>query len=132
MGHSAKEITNSDNGNDIDAVILPYRNPACTHRLPTRFQNVANISLSLKNDDISQLPFTKSRYKEINSLLEKGAFEVIIISDIPSGMEIFNSRFVDKIKNDRTATAFEKSRLVVQAYNNHGKEEILTQSPTIY
>ena len=46
-------------------------------------------------------------------------------------MRIFNSRFVDEIKNEGTAMAFEKSRLVVQAYNNHGKEEILTQSPTI-
>ena len=27
--------------------------------------------------------------------------------------------------------AFEKSRLIVQAYINHGKNEILTQSPTI-
>ena len=46
-------------------------------------------------------------------------------------MRIFNSRFVDEIKNERTATAFEKLRLVVQAYNNHSKEEILTQSPII-
>ncbi len=46
-------------------------------------------------------------------------------------MIIFNSRFVDEIKKEGTATAFEKSRLVVQAYNDHGKEVILTQSPTI-
>lgn len=46
-------------------------------------------------------------------------------------MRIFNSRSVDEIKNDEIATVFENSRLVIQAYNNYGKEEILTQSPTI-
>ena len=67
----------------------------------------------------------------INGLLEKSAFKVVAISDILSRMRIFNSRFVEEIKNEGTVTAFEKSRLVVQAYNDHGKEEILTQSPTI-
>ncbi len=46
-------------------------------------------------------------------------------------MRIFNSRFVDEIKKEGTATAFEKSRLVVQAYSNHSKEGNLTQSHTI-
>jgi hypothetical protein len=35
---------------------------------------------------------------------------------------------MDEIKNLGTDKAFEKSRLVVQAYNNQGKELVLTQS----
>ena len=127
---SAKKDTNNNNKDNIDAAELPRRNPGCIYRLPTRFQHMANISVFLKND-ASQPPFTKSRRKKINGLLEKGAFKVVSISDVPSGMRIFNSCFVDEIKNEGTATAFKKSRLVVQAYNNHGKEKILTQSPTI-
>lgn len=46
-------------------------------------------------------------------------------------MRIFNSCFIDEIQNEGTATTFKKLRLVAQAYNNHSKEEILTQSPTI-
>ena len=38
---------------------------------------------------------------------------------------------MDEIKNPGTDKAFEKSRLVVQAYNDQGKELVLTQSPTI-
>jgi len=53
------------------------------------------------------------------------------MTDIPQGVRIFNSRFVDEIKNAGTDKAFEKSRLVVQAYNDHEKELVLTQSPTI-
>lgn len=56
--------------------------------------------------------FVESWQKEIDGLLEKGMFEVVPISQVPEGIGIFNSRFVDKIKNTGTATAFEKSRLV--------------------
>ena len=125
-----KEVTGSDNRYNIDVAKLLHRNPARTYRLSTRFQYMADIFVFLKNN-ASKPPFTNSRRKEINGLLEKGVFEVVTISDVLSRMRIFNSRFVDKIKNEGTAIAFEKSRLVVQAYNNHGKEEILIQSPTI-
>ena len=91
---------------------------------------MGDISVFLKNN-ASKLSFTKSQRKEINGLLEKSAFKVISILDVPSGMRIFNSCFVDGIQNKGTATAFKKSRLVVQAYDNHGKDEILTQSSTI-
>ena len=40
-------------------------------------------------------------------------------------------QFVDEIKNPRIDTTFEKSRLVVQAYNNEEKDLVLNQSPTI-
>lgn len=109
---SAKEDINDDNRDNIDVVELSCQNPAHTHFLPTRFQYMANISVFLKNN-VSQPSFTKSQYKEINGLLEKGAFKVISILDVFNRMRIFNSRFIDEIKNKRTAIVFKKSRLVV-------------------
>ena len=53
------------------------------------------------------------------------------ILELPKDIRIFNFRFVDKIKNIGTAIVFEKSRLVVQDYNDHGKTAILAQSSTI-
>jgi hypothetical protein len=41
-------------------------------------------------------------------------------------MRIFNSRFIDEIKDIGTDKTFEKSRLVIQAYNNLKKSIILT------
>ena len=38
---------------------------------------------------------------------------------------------MDKVKHAGTDKAYEKSRLVVQAYNDQEKDLILTQSPTI-
>ena len=50
---------------------------------------------------------------------------------MPITAHLFNLQFVDDIKFPGTPKAFEKSRLVVQAYNDEGKKTILTQSPTI-
>ena len=103
--------------------------PQRVHRLPTRFQqNVADISVYL-TDNLT--PFTESRRKEINGLLERGVFMIVNETDIPQGTRIFNSRFVDEIKNSGINDAYEKSRLVVQAYDDQNKSLILTQSPTI-
>lgn len=64
-------------------------------------------------------------------MIEKGVFQVVNLKDIPSDIQIFKSRFVDEIKNPGTDKAFEKSRLVVQAYNDTDKTLVLTQSPII-
>ena len=58
--------------------------------------------------------------------MEKGTFELIDASDITEGVQIFGSRFVDEIKNPATDKAFERLRLVVQAYRGGGKNLILT------
>jgi hypothetical protein len=73
----------------------------------------------------------ESRHKEINGLLERGVFAIVNEADISQDIRIFNSRFVDEIKNSGTNEAYEKSRLVVQAYDDQNKSTILTQSPTI-
>ena len=74
---------------------------------------------------VQETPFTDSWYKEINGLLEKGVFVVIMERNIPQGVHIFNSRFIDKIKHPSTDKAFKKLRLVIQAYNNQGKGLVL-------
>ena len=46
-------------------------------------------------------------------------------------IHIFNSRLVDEIKAKATDNPYEKSRFVIQAYNDYDKWDILTQSPTV-
>ena len=70
-------------------------------------------------------------YKEINRLLEKGVFVVITERDIPQSVYIFNLCFINEIKYFSTDKAFEKLRLIVQAYNDQRKDLVFTQSPTI-
>jgi hypothetical protein len=73
----------------------------------------------------------KSRRKELDDLFERGVFEVVDISTILQNCRTFKARFVDEVKFSGTNKAYEKSRLVVQGYDDRGKKEILTQSPTI-
>ena len=54
-----------------------------------------------------------SKRKEINRLINKGVFYIVNISEVLKGLQIFNSRFVNEIKNIGTKKAFEKSRLIV-------------------
>ena len=76
-------------------------------------------------------PYVESRKKKMIELIEKRMFISINKKKMSEGMRIFNSRFVDEMKNVDTNSAFEKSRLIVQAYNDSIKHFVLTQSPTI-
>jgi hypothetical protein len=75
--------------------------------------------------------FSASQQKELTRLLAKGVFNIVKLSEVPNRIRLFNSRFVNNVKNKGTDKAFEKSRLVVQAYNDLEKASVLTQSPTI-
>jgi hypothetical protein len=57
--------------------------------------------------------FIESWYKEINGLLKKSVFKFINTVDILKGVKIFNSQFVDEIKNTKTDKAFKKFKLVI-------------------
>jgi hypothetical protein len=71
--------------------------------------------------------FKRSQQQEINGLIVREVFEFVQYNlNKHSGVRIFNSRLVNKVKEKATNSPFEKSRLVVQAYNNKGKELILT------
>jgi hypothetical protein len=64
-------------------------------------------------------------------LLEKRVFELIIIDAVLKDVRIFNSRFVDEIKHPDIPDVYEKSRLMIQTYNDHDKTLMLIQSSTI-
>jgi hypothetical protein len=61
----------------------------------------------------------------------KKVFEIIKLENIFLLTCLFNSQFVNEVKHKKTIQIFEKSRLVVQAYNNTEKEVVLTQLLTI-
>jgi hypothetical protein len=107
------------------------RNPPRDRRLPARFRDssIADIAVYIINPPGTD--YTESRKKELDGLLERKVFEIVHESDITPTARIFKSRFVDEVKFHGTDKAYEKSRLVVQAYNDDDKKGILTQSPTI-
>ncbi|TAQ83679.1 hypothetical protein B7494_g7997 [Chlorociboria aeruginascens] len=105
---------------------LPTRDPAAESVEPTvslprrqgRPRNnavpalPADISIYLEND--LTLPSESPSKSPTELLLTK-----VPLDDVLLGTWIFNSRFVDEVKHAGTSSAFEKSRLVVQAYNDN-------------
>ncbi|EED15826.1 conserved hypothetical protein [Talaromyces stipitatus ATCC 10500] len=76
-------------------------------------------------------PFELSAMAEIDGLIANGTFKIIHREDLDlRAVRIFNSRLVNEIKG-KNEEPYEKSRLVIQGYNDAGKTGILTQAPTI-
>jgi hypothetical protein len=92
--------------------LAPKRGRGCLRKYPL-LTAMADITIYLQDTQ-----FSASCQKELAGLLKKGVFEITKLADVPQGVRLFNLRFVDEIKNPGTEKAFEKSRLVVQAYNN--------------
>ena len=64
-------------------------------------------------------------------LIEKRMFIPVNKEEMSEDMRIFNSRFVNEVKNVDTNSTFEKFRLMMQTYNDSIKHLVLTQSSTI-
>jgi hypothetical protein len=88
------------------------------------------LSLKLRQDGIISdlgLPFQAFDKKKIDSLVAREVFAFEQFDNSKHrGEQIFKSQIVREIKGKATPTLFEKSCLIIQAYNNHGKEVILT------
>lgn len=84
-----------------------------------------------KNANGKSAQYITSKQKEFARLLKKDLFKVVTTDSISSNAQIFHSCFVDEIRNPGTDKAYEKSWLIIQAYNNKEKHFILIQSPII-
>ncbi len=123
----SSDVENQNLASEIQARLTRAR------RLFLRYQNFADIFIFLQDESDSfaltlNFTFVDSRRKEINDLLKRQVFEIITISEVLKNVRIFNFRFVDEIKHSDTSQTYEKSRLVIQAYNDHEKTLMLTQA----
>ena len=69
--------------------------------------------------------FKKSRKAELDGLIEKGVFKVVLRSSVPKGQRIYGLRFIDDVKQDPHGQSYDKSRLVGKNYNDKGAKSIL-------
>ncbi|KAI0995528.1 hypothetical protein K3495_g12651 [Podosphaera aphanis] len=123
--NTPEKSSNAENSQPAQEI---RRNPDRIRQPPLRFRQ----SNYFTTPNYPASPnFKESRRKELDGLIQKRVFDIVNISDVTPGSRIFNSRFVDTIKFSGTDRAFEKSRLVVQAYKDKGKQNILTQAPTL-
>jgi hypothetical protein len=72
-------------------------------------------------------PFEESTKAEIDALIAQGVFRFKQYNaDKHSSVRIFKSRIINEVKGKTTDHPYEKSRLVIQGYNDRNKEMILT------
>lgn len=75
--------------------------------------------------------FIASRQKKTFDLIKNFFFKFVKNNKISSKIKIFNFKFVDEIKNSNIKKTFEKSRLMMQTYNDVIKIIVLIQSSII-
>ena len=87
-----------------------------------------------KNDQIitSNKSFEQSNKMKIDNLIDRDVFEFESFDSIKhENIRIFKFRLVREIKDKTINSSYEKSRLVIQSYQNDEKQTILTQFSTI-
>jgi len=68
--------------------------------------------------------FWKTKYK---ALMAKGVFVSVYRSNLKLRKQrIFKSRIVNKVKGKKAIKPYKKFKLIIQAFNNKSKKEILT------
>jgi hypothetical protein len=96
--------------------------------------SISLFAVAFKFDSIVHIAlfqFAAFRQKKINDLIEKNVFQSINKNDVSFDVRIFNFRFVNKIKHLDIDKAFEKSRFVMQTFNDQNKNLMLIQSSII-
>jgi hypothetical protein len=125
---SSLERTNS---NSADSILFIESIKRDRDRFRKFFASIANFIFNTIDTINFVSSFTASRQKEIVELLEKEIFISVNKRNVSTDVRIFSSRFVNEIKHSGTEKAFEKFRLVIQAFNDQNKIFVLTQSSII-
>ena len=94
-------------------------------------QSIVDSNCFLIENSFHLFQFIDSKQKKINDLLKKIFFEFVNERDVLSNIRVFNARFVNEIKNENTKKTYEKSRLIIQTYNDSEKNQIFIQSSII-
>ncbi len=92
------------------------------------FTSISLLAVAFKFDSIVHIVFSQFatfKQKKINDLIEKNVFQSVNKNDVSLDVRIFNSRFVDEIKHFDIDKAFEKSRFVMQTFNDQNKNLML-------
>ena len=69
--------------------------------------------------------------KEIEGLLKRGTFKIVVREEIPRNLNILDGRFILVIKNPNTREEIYKARFVVQGHRDRDKAFLVHASPNL-
>jgi Reverse transcriptase (RNA-dependent DNA polymerase) len=126
------------------AQLKHYRSAATSTAEGTRFLKhvTENISKNSYSTNITEIIDKKdprthdprmeaAKRKEIQGLLKRGTFKVILKSEIPDGANVLGGRYVLSIKDTGTNREVWKSRYVIQGHRDQEKEIMVRSSTNI-
>ena len=73
----------------------------------------------------------KSKRKEIESLVQRGTWKVVIKEEVPSDANVISGRFVMAIKDVETDRPYFKARFVAQGHKDRDKPSLLHNTTTV-
>ena len=123
-------MENSDNKDfdNVFIIIIKRNNISITFIINKKKANI-KLSLKLRNENkitIFKILFKASQKQEINGLIIRRIFNLIEFDPIKYiSIRIFNSKLINEIKGKIINNLYEKSKLIIQGYNNEKKEIIL-------
>lgn len=103
-----------------------------TSRIPTTLADVQDdpsIWKAAIPQSTDNAFFAAARIKEFNGLLDRGVFTLALEHEA-AGYRVYGCRFVYEVKQAGTPSAYAKSRMVVQAFNDN-KHGVMTGAPTV-
>lgn len=68
---------------------------------------------------------------EINKLMKRGVFDIVLREELPKNANILGGRFVLAIKDPNTKEERYKARLVVQGHRDRHKPYLVHASPNL-
>jgi hypothetical protein len=69
--------------------------------------------------------------EEIQGLIDRGAFDIVLRNKLPVDANIMGSRIVLALKNYKTSEECIKARLVIQGCGDRDGSSIVTDAPTV-
>ena len=81
--------------------------------------------------DPSDQRFEEPKKKEIQGLIERGAFKIVPKESVPHGANLLKGRFVLAIKDPGTKDQRFKARFVIQGHKDQEKQNMVTEAPTV-
>ncbi|VCU40782.1 Bgt-50623 [Blumeria graminis f. sp. tritici] len=121
----------SSNNNSLDVQFFNDNHVHSLHSMTfvsNKEQADHELSLSLRREGSITAPgkpFEESDTIELESLRDQEVMKFITYDPNKHIGRIFKSRMVREIKGKATGSPYEKSRLIIQGYNNEGKATIL-------
>lgn len=111
----------------LHAALAPFVPDAAAAKTPAY---VVHLSEVIQPRDPRAALFNDAKRKDIEGLISRGTWKVVLRDEVPDNANVAGSRFVPTIKDGGTSQEIYKARYVVQGYRDKLKTSLVHDSAT--